>query len=132
MPPCSLLLLLLGLFAEAEDVEGAELLGGAAVVEEANIKKGGGEERGKGSSKLRGKLMCGCRHITLTCCYSGKFMSEINFHDGSFQPQKIVITPYLHECITRSRKEVFVLDTLSIHILCTAVNLTLFVRVRTQ
>jgi len=60
------------LFAETEEVEGAEVLGGAAVVEEANIKKGGGR-RQKRCSKLRGKLMCGCRYLTLTCCYSGKF-----------------------------------------------------------
>ena len=60
------------------------------------------------------------KYITLTCCYSGKFMSEINFHDGSFQPQTTVITPYLavvsvgHDCITRKRSVVFVLENVSL------------------
>jgi len=54
MPPCSLLLLLLGLFAEAEDVEGAEVLGGAAVVEEANIKKGEERRGEKGARSCAG------------------------------------------------------------------------------
>jgi len=81
--------------------------------------------------------MCGCRHITLTCCYSGNFKSEINFHDGSFQPQKLVITPYRavvrvgHDCILPKTKQVFVWELLklvySLHVSRLSISLSLSV-----